>query len=467
MLYSPRDLDMYIKHNMNVMFIGKHGTGKTTMILEAFKRNDINYVYFSGATMDPWVDFIGIPKERIDPITKKSHTELVRPKDFCEDSEVEAIFIDEYNRAREKVRNAVMELIQFREINGMKFPNLRFIWTAINPDDEDEDLSYDVERLDPAQKDRFPIQIDIPYFPSLPYFKKKYGMSGVGAVEWWKELSEEHKNLVSPRRLEYAVSWNEKGGDIRAIITGKEINVNALKQRLVGGSISVKLENLAANGTESERVEAFSNINFVTTALPLIIKNDEYIKLFLSYIPKEHISLMLSEEDGKKATKIIDNAPSEIISPIIGEILSEGKLHINTLQRIRTAAESKGLNITSELDFNKAIDEGMVEIPTGQQERYRAIHAVMKNFNKDSSLNTYKKVILFVAQVIYKTPESTLIADNGPFKQVCGRIISDTQKALECKGSSVLDIWDEVGIQYAAERERHTRITRHIKVYLE
>ena len=44
--------------------------------------------------------------------------------------------MDEFSRAHKKVRNAVMELIQFKSINGRKFKNLKIVWAAINPDDD-------------------------------------------------------------------------------------------------------------------------------------------------------------------------------------------------------------------------------------------------------------------------------------------------------------------------------------------
>ena len=57
-----------------------------------------------------------------------SYLDLVRPQEF-QDDEVEAIFMDEFSRHK-KVRNAVMELIQFKSINGRKFKNLKIVWAA-------------------------------------------------------------------------------------------------------------------------------------------------------------------------------------------------------------------------------------------------------------------------------------------------------------------------------------------------
>jgi len=43
-------------------FSGKHGVGKSAMIIEAFNRHNLNWMYFSGSAMDPWVDFVGTQK---------------------------------------------------------------------------------------------------------------------------------------------------------------------------------------------------------------------------------------------------------------------------------------------------------------------------------------------------------------------------------------------------------------------
>lgn len=51
---------------MNVVFRGRHGVGKTTMVIDAFNRKKLKWLYFSASTMDPWVDLIGVPKEHKD-----------------------------------------------------------------------------------------------------------------------------------------------------------------------------------------------------------------------------------------------------------------------------------------------------------------------------------------------------------------------------------------------------------------
>jgi len=187
-LIKTEKLDFWVKNKLNVLITGEYGVGKTALVEDTFKRNNLNYLYFSAGTMDPFVDLIGVPRERVadhevdGKITQVTYLDLLRPLPFATDS-VQAIFMDELNRAPEKVRNAVMEIIQFKSINGKKFNNLQMIWAAVNP--EDDAHTYDVERLDPAQRDRFHIHTEIDFKPDKKYFYAKYGEEiGKSAIGW-------------------------------------------------------------------------------------------------------------------------------------------------------------------------------------------------------------------------------------------------------------------------------------------
>jgi len=200
-LFNEKDADHWIKSGKNVLIAGDHGCGKTSFVMEAFKRNNRSFKMFSGATLDPWTDFVGIPYKNED-----CNIDYAVPRFHNDDDGVEFIFIDEYNRTNAKVRNAVMELIQFKSINGKKFKNLKAIWAAVNPFDEMDD-KYDVERIDLAQLDRFQIQVEMPYFPNLKFFNAKFGEDVAKvAIEYWKTLEDVvRKEYCSPRRLEYAL----------------------------------------------------------------------------------------------------------------------------------------------------------------------------------------------------------------------------------------------------------------------
>ena len=289
-MISEQKLDFWVKNNLNVLFTGKPGVGKTAIIKNTFDRNKISFQYFSAPTMDPWVDLIGVPKESIDENGNK-FLDLVRPKMFAFD-EVQALFFDELNRAPAKVRNAVMELIQFRSINGKVFKNLKFIWAAINP--EDEERTYDVERLDPAQKDRFPVQISIDYKPDKKYFFGKFGSDKGGvAIEWWNKIPKEHKDSVTPRRLDYALDMYQMGGDLRDILPNN-VNVTKLISMLEDGLATEKIISLYNAGYRDEIETMLNNDDIYTEVESWITSgtnNNDYIFPFL---PSERIAKFLS-----------------------------------------------------------------------------------------------------------------------------------------------------------------------------
>ncbi len=139
-----KNADFWVQNNLNVLFRGKHGVGKTAVVINTFNRHKLKWKYFSASTLDPWVDFVGVPREATDE-NGNVYLDLLRPREFAAD-EVEAIMIDEYNRGAKKVKNAVMELLQFKSINGKKFNNLKMVWAAINPDD-DADNSYEARKI--------------------------------------------------------------------------------------------------------------------------------------------------------------------------------------------------------------------------------------------------------------------------------------------------------------------------------
>lgn len=291
---NANNLDFWIHKNLNVLFFGKHGVGKTSLIIDSFRRNNLKFAIFSASTMDPWIDFIGVPKEKTDD--KGSYLELVKPKNFRDD-EVEALFFDELNRSHKKVRNAIMELIQFKSINGHLYRNLKFVWGAINPND-DESMKYQVEDMDPAQLDRFHIHIEIPYRPHATYFREKYGrMKADAAIEWWSDLSADMKNQISPRRLEYALQIFESGGNLQFVLPPKS-NINKLTYALANGSPTLEFERLSKIKDEKNLAIWLENDNNFSAVESLIVKNPQNT---IHLLVEEKIISLVSKYDSISA----------------------------------------------------------------------------------------------------------------------------------------------------------------------
>ncbi len=316
-MIASEKLDFWVNNNMNVLLKAKHGVGKTHIITDTFKRHNLKYLYFSGSTMDPWVDFVGVPKEFTDA-NGVTYLDLVRPKPFAYD-DVEAIFIDELNRSPSKVRNAIMELLQFKSINGKKFNNLRMIWAAVNPPDSDDGTTYQTEEFDPAQEDRFHVIYSLPYKPDHSYFASKYGPEKAKvAINWWNALSTEQKNSVSPRRLDLALQYVQLKGDVRDVLP-KTVNVSNLITQLLNGSYKSKFDEHLLNvqkGGDHTELQAFLSNSNIINELKNEFKNPDTMKTVAKALPPEMLFKFLSEtktfDQYVSSTSFEDNAAMHV-----------------------------------------------------------------------------------------------------------------------------------------------------------
>lgn len=345
MLINKKKLALYLENGVNVLLIGKHGVGKTSAVLDVFEEAGLKWKYFSAATMDPWVDMIGVPKEIKDGDDR--YLDLVRPKEF-EDDEVEAIFMDEYNRAHKKIKNAVMELIQFKSINGKKYKNLKVVWAAVNPDDDD-DLSYDVDPIDPAQKDRFHIHIHVPYKPDAEWFSENYGEIGEVACKWWNNLEEPQKLLVSPRRLEYALKILGFNGDVRDVFD-KSINVSEFMTHIHLGNIKPKLEKFVTDVDEDGAKKFIEPQNIYDISLPIILNNNKLKQFFLPLLNKERLAIEC--EKYNVLQYVASNYNSiDIFKDTIDEMLRSGTPRKNQIMKIL----DKAVPNASNMDYEKVV----------------------------------------------------------------------------------------------------------------
>lgn len=308
-------LKFAIKNKLNVLLSGRHGVGKTTRVLEAFAEEGIKVKYFSASTMDPFTDFVGVPHRITDDQTGEDHLGFLRPQDLS-DPTIEALFFDEYNRAPKKVRNAVMEVIQFKSINGKKFPNLKYVWTAINPDDDDEN-KYDVEMLDGAQLDRFHMQIQVPYEVSASYFLKAHpGGHGAVAIDWWNSLTQKVRNEISPRRLDYAVQAYKDGATttILKTILPASCNVSEFVTQMKKGTMSQRIEQ-AYKAKDEETMKTIMNgseTSLVIKHIDSIVGNKKKMFEFMvENLEDEGFVNLLDEFSKKTRTFLKDNKKFE------------------------------------------------------------------------------------------------------------------------------------------------------------
>ena len=326
-MINKTKLKFWLDHNLNVILEGHAGVGKTAVISESFTQRfgEINekWLYFSAATMDAYIDLIGVPRESKDE--KGSFLEMVRPK-VLRDDEIEAIFLDEYNRAPKAVRNAVMELIQFKSINGRPFKNLKIVWVAINP--YDENGTYDVEKLDPAQLDRFHIHYKVPYELDAIYFKKKFGKEVAEiAKEYWDKLDDDVRRVVSPRRMDYALEIHLKGGFIREDVIPTKANPKILIEKLSGVNRLSDFMRVLEEGTKAEVKKFLANDANFFACKEHIVENPDTC---LAYLAEERVSSLMDEFP--KIDEYVTNNPKTFKSLLAERESQTEDFNVDTLK---------------------------------------------------------------------------------------------------------------------------------------
>lgn len=277
-----RKLRDWAQHNKNVLLIGRPGCGKTSKSLNVFKELGLKCAYKSGPTLDPWVDFAGMPEKFTDENGQR-YTDLVTPRIFHEGFDV--LFIDEFNRAHHRVIDACMEMIQFQSINGRPVPGLKMVWGAINPPDADNHIAP----LDPAVIDRFHVHYTMPDELDALYFAKKFGeKQAAKAGRWYNNLSNETRRLVSPRRVEYALSWFNEGGDLTDILP-QVANCSGLEMMLSQKAIWKDVEKYLKNHNKPKLQEiASKHTDYVMKMLyyrpDLVLKMDDYLTVVMQAV---------------------------------------------------------------------------------------------------------------------------------------------------------------------------------------
>jgi hypothetical protein len=461
-------LDFYLKHNMNVLFIGAHGFGKTAMVEQCFNRANIKWRYFSAATIDPWVDFVGIPKEFTDE-NGVTYLDLVRPKDFAND-EVEALFFDEFNRAPSKVRNAVMELIQFKSINGKKFNNLRVIWAAINPSDEEE--TYDVEELDPAQVDRFQVHVEVPSRLSMPFFAGRYGIeSGKIIVDWWNAQSKEVKKKISARRLMYAIDYFLVEGDMRDILP-REANCNRLIRELSSGSIIDELKRLIVLNDQAEITKFLRNDNHYAIAEDFCQQDPKLLETIIDCINDERLVTLITKDE--EVLKVILNRDDVTrFYHVFKSISVNNVLSVESKKLVAKALQMRFVNIIQPtVEFYNAVQPSIVDAGAfsrtldsivkdskegfDQAKKNRAYDYLSENLTEDimtqCPLETSMAVLCICFRIMSGSQELSLVTNYG---RVIPMLNNGLKAFVNPDGTEVFNNTPNVVIQFRGSNKRY------------
>lgn len=197
----------YVEKGHNVLLVGDHGVGKTTLVRDVVKQLGWRMVEFNAALMEPYVDFIGIPMSR----KNEDGTEELQMVSKREIFDADLIFVDEFNRGQPATINALMNIINDHQLNGQPLPNLKAVVAACNPPKSSATGdTYMVGELDSAQVDRFTIHLTMSNEVNEKYLADALGMPNLARelAEWQHSLDFGSENKVtrvpyiSPRRVE-------------------------------------------------------------------------------------------------------------------------------------------------------------------------------------------------------------------------------------------------------------------------
>lgn len=342
--------------NKNLLLIGKHGVSKSTQIMDVLNKDcPEKWVYFSASTLDPWTDLIGVPKPGIDSNGRET-LNFIRPARLNESLEV--IVIDEINRAPKKVLNAILELIQFKTLNGMEFPNLRCVWACANPSD-DRSQNYTVDQLDDALMDRFHVIVNVSHVPSEEYLMAKYGKEiARNAMTWYVNLPE--GVYISPRRLDYAIDAYVNHSIQMVFTLPMESNPQNLQKKLVLKSFQTALDDgedissmLRNHNVAGEFMEFFLNAPKE--------KKAKYIG-FVRFVPNEIMMAMLSDQDN--IIRALFERPTQELSdestwsysdwaPIYSHLDEDGMKTVRLIVEFKTTQSPESKRIMEKVFRNK------------------------------------------------------------------------------------------------------------------
>lgn len=128
-------LRFYIKNGGNLMTFGPAGIGKTEMAMQACEQEEYNFVYLNLSVLEA-PDLMGLPV--IDESAEVKRSEYALPKMLPPKGSLAkpiVLLVDEADKAKPELQNPMLELFQFRSVNGTKLDVHAVVATGNLPDE--------------------------------------------------------------------------------------------------------------------------------------------------------------------------------------------------------------------------------------------------------------------------------------------------------------------------------------------
>ena len=149
-----------------MLLIGPHGSAKSFILERLAQVLGLEYRFYNASLIN-YDDLVGIPL----PTEDRKSLRYISTASSIWDAEI--VFVDEINRTRPELQNKLFPIIHEKRVQGIPLDKLRYRWAAMNPapalDEQDENLEvyFGAEPLDPALADRFNFIIEVPSWHQL------------------------------------------------------------------------------------------------------------------------------------------------------------------------------------------------------------------------------------------------------------------------------------------------------------
>lgn len=278
-------------HKKNCLFYGRTGVGKTEIIRESLEKFGLKYgesvAYYSTHNND----FVGDP------------------------TKAEVILFDDLNDLQ--AQKAAHEVSSLKVWKGV--PVTAYVWGTYKITNENEESEVPIAG-------NFEVIVQIPNTLNKEWFVEQFGERiANSASEWWDELKEKEKSLVSPKMLAAALRMFKDRGDIRDVLP-MQCNATKLIGFINTGPVKERLEELhQKNDPEASRA-FLSNENILAAAMRHIVKSQYLMDMFLPLIPKLRLVNFMWEDD-RVFRHVLENSKSLYYSGLCKEILEVNVSH--------------------------------------------------------------------------------------------------------------------------------------------
>ncbi len=289
-------MDKYFAIRQSVVLFGYAGTGKTSLMLECFKRNGAKVAYWSAVSEDFY---------------------------RCKPEEADILYFDNLND--EATFRAADEIGSLRMWKGKEVtaPSWGCYTIAVDP-------PFDQEH--PAGvENSFTVVVRVPHHPQLNYFVEKFGeYVAKSAIEWWENIDAEEQSQISPRRLEQILQMWVAKGDIRDVVS-EQCPITKLISKLNVGPVNVKIAELFSK-KDVEGVKGFllNENNFAVFRKWFNEQHEDAFEFFIPILSKDQMKAILWNECNPAivffCVKVLDKGNAyENVNIALRELLYENK----------------------------------------------------------------------------------------------------------------------------------------------